>query len=194
MSISNQPTYFDQLRSFAINRTFFSNEECEKIKTIGLSQIAQEATIGHNLVDEHTRKSRVCWIEEDDDSEWLFARLQHMILQVNSRFYRYDIYAFEPLQFTVYDQVGDHYDYHTDAKSDTFLEHDRKLSFTVQLSDSNDYEGGDIEIFKPGDSVLGPREKGSLAIFSSLAYHKVHPLTSGTRISLVGWVIGKPFT
>ena len=199
MTISNTPSipqYFDSLRSFAVNRNFFSDEECDKIIKLGYDKIIEPAYLSskeQGVIDENIRKARVSFIDEYDESEWLFAKLQTMITQVNSRFFKYHIECFESLQFTVYDEPGDHYEFHSDCDGNSYSELQRKLSFSVQLSHASDYEGGELELYSP-NKVIAPQERGSLSVFSSLAYHRVNPIKSGKRLSLVGWVSGNPFS
>mgnify|MGYP001205851066 CR=1 FL=1 len=70
---------------------------------------------------------------------------------------------------------------------------DRKLSMTIQLSDSHEYEGGNFE-FRDHISNIPPKEqlrkKGTVLIFPSFLYHSVQPVTKGTRKSLVTWIEG----
>ena len=76
----------------------------------------------------------------------------------------------------------------------------RKISMTVNLNDPSDYEGGNLK-FDLGPHFEGERFKvfddtrtqGSVIIFPSFMYHCVTPVTSGTRFSLVLWVLGKPW-
>ena len=35
--------------------------------------------------------------------------------------------------------------------------------------------------------------KGSIIVFPSFVWHRVKPVTSGTRYSLVAWHLGNPF-
>jgi PKHD-type hydroxylase len=69
---------------------------------------------------------------------------------------------------------------------------DRKLSITIQLSDSDDYEGGnfilDRQYQQPDSKDL--RTKGTILVFPSPIKHKVTPVTKGIRKSLVAWVEG----
>lgn len=75
----------------------------------------------------------------------------------------------------------------------------RKLSVTINLSDSNDYEGGLLK-FDYGEhndeqyhvcKEITPR--GSMIVFPSYTPHCVTPVTKGTRYSLVVWCLGRPF-
>jgi len=76
----------------------------------------------------------------------------------------------------------------------------RKLSVTINLTNSENYEGGDLKF------DLGPhnkdgrykvsneaRERGSIVVFPSHVVHQVTPVTKGTRYSLVIWNVGWPF-
>ena len=62
------------------------------------------------------------------------------------------------------------------------------------MSDPKDYEGGELEFIvedvpEKRHSVICKElvERGSIVVFPSFILHKVHPITSGTRYSLVIW-------
>ena len=71
----------------------------------------------------------------------------------------------------------------------------RKLSMTVQLSDSKDYEGGEFHFYNGIDDPEIPpiQEQGSILVFDSRMWHKVTPITKGVRYSLVSWILGPHF-
>ena len=69
----------------------------------------------------------------------------------------------------------------------------RKLSVSLQLSDPNDYDGGDLVINTGGGLQKMKREQGTITVFPSYNLHKVMPIERGTRYSLVGWVSGPNF-
>ena len=76
----------------------------------------------------------------------------------------------------------------------------RKLSMTVNLTNPNNYAGGNLKFdlgahagkkrFKVCEEI---RPQGSVIIFPSFTYHCVTPVTRGTRYSLVLWSLGKPW-
>ena len=68
----------------------------------------------------------------------------------------------------------------------------RKLSFSLQLSDENDYDGGEFCFRQDENSaeVLQTKKQGSLIVFDSRLEHRVKPVTRGVRHSLVGWYSG----
>ncbi len=79
--------------------------------------------------------------------------------------------------------AGDFTESHRDAAQD------RKYTLLIQMSDSNDYEGGDLIV--KGAAVS--REKGSYVLFNSqVDYHSVNPLTKGRRYSIVHWAYQIP--
>ena len=73
----------------------------------------------------------------------------------------------------------------------------RKISMSLFLNE--DYEGGDfdLEIYKP---EVDPRyksfklPKGSAIFFQGDKWHRVRPVTSGVRKSIVAWFYGPPYT
>ena len=70
----------------------------------------------------------------------------------------------------------------------------------MNLSDPDDYEGGNLQFDlgpQAGDDRLHTceeiRPRGSVIVFPSHVQHRVTPVTSGTRRSLVMWSLGLPF-
>jgi PKHD-type hydroxylase len=75
--------------------------------------------------------------------------------------------------------------------------YERKLSFTVQLSDSDAYTGGDLEFLEvPSSPELREqlRQKGTVIVFPSFLQHRVTEITEGQRHALVSWREGKQWT
>ena len=67
----------------------------------------------------------------------------------------------------------------------------RKLSFAMQLSDPDDYEGGNVQLLdEAGNSYIVPRKKGCIVLFDSRTQHRVLKVTKGMRKSIVGWTVG----
>ena len=71
----------------------------------------------------------------------------------------------------------------------------RKVSFSTILND--DFEGGefDIETKNPADKKrydTFDNKKQNTIIFPSHMWHRVRPVKSGVRKSIVGWVLGPP--
>ena len=71
------------------------------------------------------------------------------------------------------------------------------LSFTLFLTDPDTYEGGELAVDINGQQVAAKGKPGELILYDSGLLHEVKPVTSGMRISTVGWIqswIGEPRT
>jgi PKHD-type hydroxylase len=152
------------------------------------------------------RDSNVVWLNDP----WIFREIQPYIHKANKNAeWNFQWDCSEHCQFTKYNK-GQYYTWHRDGwgqpydKPDQPNEHKkiRKLSVTLSLSDEKDYEGGELE-FDFGDTEPSKersprkcteiRSKGSLIVFPSFVWHRVCPVKSGTRYSLVVWSLGWPF-
>jgi PKHD-type hydroxylase len=96
----------------------------------------------------------------------------------------------EGIQFTKYSAPAGRYGKHVDSWVKGPV---RKLSFTLQLSDPQEYEGGELRLYFKDDPEVMPKPQGAITLFPSYVLHEVTPVTKGTRYSLVAWVTGKPF-
>jgi len=67
----------------------------------------------------------------------------------------------------------------------------RKLSFALQLSHHDDYEGGNVQLIdENGEYYVVPRKRGTIVLFDSRTQHRVMKVKSGVRKSIVGWTVG----
>jgi PKHD-type hydroxylase len=144
--------------------------------------------------DTSYRDCELGWISHTADTEWLYALIREEIGVVNNNYFRLRISGIEPLQYTEYPAGAGYYKPHYDwRESSQPLEQTRKLSFSIQLSDPADYDGGDL-VFMGSQVRAGVeqqfRAQGNMIVFPSVFMHEVTPVTRGLRRSLVGWVIG----
>ena len=137
------------------------------------------------------RKSNIKWIHHDNLSYWVYDRIQDMVVEAN-QIWNFNLYTIiDSIQYTEYLEGGGHYDWHVDIGPGT-INH-RKISITIQLSDPDEYEGGDFEIWTGGEFKKLPRKKGSAILFPSFLMHRITPITKGVRKSLVLWVGGDSY-
>lgn len=118
------------------------------------------------------------------DSDWLFSILHPYIEHMNRRF-DFEVAGYSEAQVLRYN-VGQQYDWHVDMGRDE--RSTRKLSLVVQLSEHEDYDGGELQCTP--DLGPCPRTLGSLIVFPSFIPHRVTEVTRGERMSLVAWVHG----
>ena len=179
---------------------FFTEEELTRMELYFDTQKLVEGGIGGtNENNKVTRITSVAFIPANDENSWIFNRLMQMTEFINTQFYNYDLIGFDYLQYTVYDKVGSHYSYHMDMTmgGDQFAYvalPPRKLSFSLILSEREDFEGGDLEFKMSDDPVPNPEQKrGRVIAFPSFMLHRVTPVTQGIRKSLVFWACGPKF-
>lgn len=171
----------------------FSKDECEKIIKLCKDKGLQQAEVEVKENNETARSSKIHFVDSSDQTfEWIFRRIVDAIKILNDKFYGFDLDKIEILQFTEYSsETADHYKKHIDTLIRSYGY--RKLSFSVQLTNSDDYKGGDLNIYTQEDPMVLSRDQGSLVAFPSFRLHEVTPVESGTRYALVGWVLGPKF-
>ena len=167
-------------------------------------------------LNKEKRNSKNTWIPT---THWIAGFLWHYVSKANRDNFLYDLSHIdgESMQYTRYGE-GEYYKWHNDAGIGIFykpqmievvgektiddqdVQRDylnkqtelvRKLSFTLQLSDPDDYEGGNVELInEANENYIAPRERGTMILFDSRTQHRVNKVTKGTRRSIVGWVLG----
>jgi len=178
----------DQTSFVAINEVF--NEDqltwINNLKELYPFQTA--TTVGSPDEEVPIRKSKIKWIHYDDKSYWVYERLRDLFIEANKS-YGYNLHSIvDSIQYTEYYEGGGHYDWHMDIGP--YPINHRKISVTIQLSDSSEYEGGNFDIWTGGDFKTLPKIKGCGIFFPSFLLHRVTPITKGCRRSLVLWVGG----
>ena len=171
-------------------RGAFTPEECRRIVALGDARQQLGALVDEGEERAKYRSGEVAWLEPDEGAHWLYHKLALLFSEVNQH------YDFELLgmlhapQYATY-RPGHHFDWHIDIGAGAASL--RKLSLSVQLTDGAEYCGGDLQFPFPGLSVEGQREVGTAIIFPSYMAHRVSPVTSGVRRSLVAWACGPTF-
>ncbi len=157
--------------------------------------------------ESNLRSSHNAWIPSE---HWITGFIMHYVNKANVTNFQYDLTNLDGhMQYTRYGP-GETYGWHTDhGLPDLFSKEEvnskeglvtdttnyqRKLSFSLQLSGPDEYEGGNFQMIDNSDRLfVAPRTKGALIIFDSRTKHRVCRVKNGTRRSLVGWVMGPRF-
>jgi PKHD-type hydroxylase len=160
------------------------------------------------------RKSDIVWMND----HWIYKEVQPYIHEANRLAgWNFDWDWSESCQFTKYG-VGQYYGWHCDSWDQPYnrpqntdgtwpMDHGkvRKLSVTISLCEPTEYVGGNLEFdfrnsmdteWKKGKTTkecVEIRPRGSIIVFPSFVWHRVTPVTKGTRYSLVIWNLGYPF-
>ena len=153
------------------------------------------------------RKSDLVWLNDT----WIYKEIHPYVHMANKNAgWNFDWVRSESCQFTKY-KLNQYYDWHCDSWDKPYEKEGpengmiRKLSVTCQLTDGSEYTGGELQFdtrsYDPhmrdeDKHVITSKEilpKGSIVVFPSFVWHRVQPVTRGTRYSLVIWNLGYPF-
>jgi PKHD-type hydroxylase len=171
----------------------FSDEEVDQIVNLWNINLVQDAEVSsgaESIVRGDLRKTEVMFIKSSDN-QWIYDRIWKAAVSANNRYYHFDLSGFQSeLQLMKYGQ-NHFFNWHMDFGDGIGLR--RKLSVSVQMSSEQDYQGGDFQFMINEEQISAPKTKGTGIVFPSFVQHRVTPVTSGFRKSLVGLIEGPPF-
>ena len=166
-----------------------TDEECERIKAMAFEHGTEEPATTFGGAPS-LRKTNVRWLNDDAEFGWLHTRIRDIAYRANQHIGLH-LTHLPSLQFTQYDEPGSHYHWHQDVNYNDQRDTHRKLSIVCQLSDPDEYTGGEFK-FKyaenPDHDTM--MRKGTVICFVSYHEHMVEPIQDGKRYSLVGWYEG----
>lgn len=196
---------YDHVEHWAYLEECFLPEECKKIIEMGNSlnplpamvfPKTQEMQYSLSPEDKQEkifdiRKSKTTWFFPNEDTNWIFQRMNNIVNRINFTYFKFDLFALcEGIQFTRYDAPDGYYKCHVDKNVGANI---RKLSLSIQLNESSEFDGGDLCLYFREDPDKPPMKQGTTLAFPSYVLHEVSPVTRGTRYSLVAWISGPPF-
>ena len=209
MNISNYYWYF---------KSAIPPKICDDIIKYGLTQEETMARTG-GYGDKKLTKDQIKDMKKKRNSDlvwlndtWIYKEIHPFVHEANKNAgWNFQWERSESCQFTKY-KLNQYYDWHCDSWDKPYdkpntSDHGkiRKLSMTCQLTDGSEYQGGELEFdFRNYDPHLRDESKhlrqakeilpkGSIIVFPSFVWHRVKPVTKGTRYSLVMWNLGYPF-
>jgi len=175
----------------------FSKPVCEEIIYEGLKISPIEASVGFNNYSQNNsvRKSTVRWIDRKHPKlNWLFDEFTNFFHIANHNAFGVELWRLNEIQFTEYtEETQGFYHWHNDINWDDGRCVHRKLSLILQLSDPEDYIGGEFEmqpLYLSSPSPKEIKEQGTIIVFPSFLVHKISPIIKGNRHSLVAWIEG----
>jgi PKHD-type hydroxylase len=192
--ITTEPTW----KSYIVETTqpIFSPKQCQLVINMGMSLKKETAAVGMGHpkgsgVDTKKRITTISWIPFKKMPE-MYQDIEKTMLQANNNHFGFEgMQLTEPGQFTHY-LTGGFYEWHMD--NDVLGKHQppvRKISMTLLLSDPSTFEGGELEFMDDKKAVK--LKQGQAIFFASWLRHRVKPVTSGERTSLVMWFGGPSF-
>ena len=168
--------------------------QCKQLIETGKSNGFNDAMLGDsNQADYHNPDVRNCQTANLPFKQllWMEDLLSEALSEINFNNYNFDLVGFSDLQVIKYNP-GTYFKSHLDTYMGT-PEYQRKLTFILQLTDPDEYVGGDLIVYTHGKGETMTRQQGSLIVFPAYTMHEVTELLSGTRYSMIGWVLGPDF-
>jgi PKHD-type hydroxylase len=183
----------------------FTEEQINQITSICDMEEVKPAVVYGNRDEETTReirRSKTKFFEKNPDVSWIFDQFNYVIQSLNNQYYNFNLNGYRTFQYTIYDgEDKGMYDWHMDTilgreLDNSWDEDTRKLTMIMLLSDNVlDFKGGELElnIGRESNSQVVDIVKGKIVVFPSFILHRVKPVTSGIRKSIVVWVEGPKF-
>lgn len=183
--------------AYMIKPQFLSPAECEwLIATVNQRYMGSEGQVGgrgpNGTVKVERRKATGTSVAKQDDAfNWVLNRTLAFVRRQNAMYWQYKIPSnysselIEDMHFVMYDgSLKGFYDWHSDTAvaGPRSL---RKISAVAILSSRANYTGGEFMLKPEHKEIKVAPEQGSLILFPSFVLHKVDPVTSGLRHSLV---------
>jgi PKHD-type hydroxylase len=133
------------------------------------------------------RRTRVRWLNIVEHG-WAYEIMWAQALQANQLFGFDVVPLHDTMQLARYDAEEEgFFRWHSDTVPEDMT---RKISISVPLSDSSEFEGGLFEFNENGAIRSVPQKAGCPVMFPSWLLHRVSPVTAGRRYSLVAWIRG----
>jgi len=183
--------------SLVVWQDIFSATELDAIERFGDGLAADRAELAVNAPGyDAIRITDVSWFPRCAQTDGIYARMEEIVLALNARYFHFDLSGLVPFQYAVYrGSARGHFDWHKDYGRDLAAPHiePRKLTLSLQLSEQADYEGGELQARGGHQIDVAPKARGTLVAFPANLLHRVTPIMSGVRKSLVIWASGPEF-
>ena len=177
--------------TYTIEPQFLTKEECDLILNFSLENLTLvPSEIIHNGEDDVTnydvRKSNQVFYPYYKKFPFLLEKISKLLNQyISVKGFNLD-FEHSEFQFTEYNP-GDHFGWHKDVYAEKIKNEDRYCSLVILLNDN--YEEGNLELKNQKDKTLTVEKGiGNLVLFLSDIEHRVQPVKSGIRYTLVNWV------
>jgi len=194
--LTNFPEKIDTMAYYYSKDSIFAYFDCDDIVKLGNQLTLEYQKITPNIVDTtlFNTKSNYFLYDHSAEINYFYEKIRQEVIKANNLHWFFNLYDFgEPLKFMEYSA-----DYNGFVKTHADLSNVgvtkfRKLTIIVQLSDEEDYDGGDLVVQHYETMHIMPKKRGTIIIFPSFLLHRVDPVTKGVRNSLVTFAYGPPF-
>ena len=177
--------------TYTIEPNFLTKEECNEILNFSLNELILEPsgiinTYMDGNINTNIRKSNQVFFPYYTKFPFLLEKMSKLLNKhIFIKGFNLD-FEHSQFQFTEY-HTGDYFNWHTDADGEKVKDYDRYFSVIIQLND--EYDEGDLQIKdNKNETLTVEKGGGNLILFLSNIEHRVVPIKSGIRYTLVNWV------
>lgn len=186
--------------SYIVDNAFFTQDDVTHICNYCSTLPLREGELFNQESNHAERKVQLSFIERKDHlNMWIYDKMNTLIGYYNDNNFGFDLTGYDYMQYAEY-SPSCHQNFHMDMNfaldtshiSDTL----RKLTVVLLLSEPGiDFTGGEFVLNLSSQERLEymPLRRGSVLLIPAFLIHKVMPVTSGLRKSLVVWPIGPKF-
>lgn len=184
----------------------FTEEQIDEVDRICNEEELDDGSIVGDAASEEVKKirrSKVKFFGKNEKTSWIFDKFNYVGMSLNEQFYNFVLNGYREFQYTVYEEHDNGtYDWHMD----TILNNDlgsmecgdtRKLTLIMMLNrPGEDFTGGDfqINISRESNPSTVKFHRGRIIAMPSFLIHRVTPVLTGIRKSIVVWIEGPKFT
>ena len=166
----------------------FSNEECDLLKENVIDELWMPIKVQG---DENHHKGFRQKLRGDVNG-FPFDQIKEVTKAANNQVYGFDLLGIIDQDFPqVFKYTSDcYYNWHIDLN---VVAPTRKMTFIINLSDENDYKGGDLEFLNINVSEYKVNTLGKIIVFPSYIPYRITPVTEGEKKIIIGHVHGATF-
>lgn len=191
-----------RISNYLFQEKFLTKEECNNLINEGKKELHKASVYDkqNNLIESPIRDTNVNFFKKGSSVDNILDKIINSIGITAINYYGISITDIEPIQYAEY-EIGMFYGWHTDSGSTIQQATKRDISASLILNDKSEYTGGSLQMVLSNriseDNVIDPQdvenqEQGTLIIFPSSMIHRVTPVLSGVRKSLVLWSCSNP--
>jgi len=170
-----------------IHTNLLTEKQCDLITNQIVSELWTDVSAKKDLLN--NIKQQILPINTDG---WPLSHILMAGQQSNEERFKFDTRGLLENDVPVIFEIGKNgfYNWHIDVGNNYPT---RKITFIIQLSDSKDYEGGDIEFLNSKTDKEALRKKGTIIMFPSFITHRITKVTKGSNKFILGWMQGPTF-
>jgi len=177
------------LEIVSINKSeLFDNNQCQEILNSCIEELWLKSTVVGSSELHSSRRQKL----RGDVQAFPFLNIRDVTKLANTKIYDFNLLGIidqDYPQIFKYSE-GDFYNWHIDLNP---LAPSRKLTFIINLSTNDSYEGGNIEFLNTDTGGVDVSEQGSCLIFPSYTPYRITPVTKGIKYIIIGHVHGNIF-